>query len=167
MKMHLKPFAFIALLFFSTLLSAQIVTESLLWEAKKMDDVYLLKIKSNVEINSALQDFSNKMDITHAILQGSGDLQSVTLKNEITNKSKKIKTAIALTTLIGTLSLVDGIKHWDLKGVLNDKKIKSQSGLLVNAVVGERVELYVQPLHYKVHRTTNPITGIAAFDFTK
>lgn len=165
-KIYQKLFLGFSLFLVSTI-SAQIVTESSLWEAKQMDNFYLLKIKPKVELNEALNDFANKNEILHALLEGSGDLKSISLRNETTAKSKKMNTKIALTFLTGTLSLIDGIKIWDLKGVLNTKNLKAYTGNITSAVVDERVEVYIYPIDYKLHKTTDQLTGKYAFDFSK
>lgn len=167
MNIILKKLSLSLCFMLSTFSIAQIVTESTLWEAKQMNDIYLVKIKPGVELNTALGDFVNSKEISHAILQGSGDLKSVALDNEKFSKSKKINSVSDLTALSGNLSLVDGIKTWDLKGVISTKKLKAFLGNINNATVDNRVEVYIYPIDYKLHKSTNQLTGVPTFDFTK
>lgn len=152
---------------FTSIVSAQIVTETSLWESKQIDDVYLLKIKSNVDLLEALNDFSTTKDINHAIVQGSGAVLNVVLSNDANTKLKKMKSNINLTSLTGSLTLIDGIRTWDIKGTLSSNNLKAFTGTIKDAKVNDRVELYVYEIDQKVHRTTDNLQTKAVFDFTK
>ena len=167
MKNSFKKLFVSFLVLFSTFLSAQIVSESTLWEAKLINDVYLVKIKSDADLKLALNDFVKSKEIHYAIIQGAGDLNHAVLVNESKSKRKKFKSSTQLTDLNGNLTLVDGVKKWDLKATLSNKSLKAYTGNIDNAIVNERVEVYIYPLTHKVHKSTDLITGIASFDFTK
>ena len=152
---------------FTSVSFSQIVTESALWEAKQIDNIYLLRIKQHVDLLEALNDFTITKDINHALIQGNGDLSKVRLLNEANNKIKEFKSSVQLTSLTGTLSLIDGVRTWDLKGTLSSGNLKAFTGSIINAKANDRVELYIYEINKKIHRTTNGMQSKATFDFTK
>ena len=146
---------------------AQIVSESTLWEAKQIDNIYLVRIKQNSNLFEALNDFTTAKDINNAIVQGSGDLSNIILNNEFSAKTKKINSISNVTSLTGNLSLVNGIRTWDLNATLSLQNLKAFTGQIINAKVNDRVELYIYEINQKIHRTSDSLQTKAVFDFTK
>lgn len=138
-------------------------------EYKQNNNYYVIRMDPGEELVSTLKNFCKKQDIKLGKISGLGAINQVSLGLfDTENKkylSEELKGAFEITSLIGTVSTMDGNPYLHLHITVSDHKFNVRGGHLNAAVISATGEIVVEKIPGEVDRKFSDEIGLNLFSF--
>lgn len=138
-------------------------------EWKQYGNYYILRIDKGEEVVATLRNFCKKQDIKLGKVSGIGAISQVNvgLFDTENNKflSKELKGTFEITSLIGTISTMDGNPYLHLHITIADKEFNVRGGHLNTAIISATGEIVVEKISGEADRKFSEEIGLNLFSF--
>lgn len=147
------------------------ILEGELWNAKKVENNYIVSIKDKSSIVQALNDFVLNQNIKSGQITGIGAVSEATLRFfDFSTKDyvdKKFDEQMEVTNISGNVSVLDEKPLLHLHITLGRQDYSAIAGHLQDAKIRGVGEFFFYPLETTVYKTKNEEEGINLYDFEK
>ncbi|MDN3693201.1 DNA-binding protein [Chryseobacterium tructae] len=141
------------------------------WSAKKVDQIYIVSLKSHSNIVEALTDFVQNQNIQAGEVTGIGAVSEATLRFfSFETKSYVDKTfheQMEVANISGNVSVIEGKPVLHLHITLGRQDYTALAGHLLEAKINGAGEFILYPLHTRAVKIKDLETGINFYDFEK
>lgn len=141
------------------------------WSAKKVDQIYIVSLKSHSNIVEALTDFVQNQNIQAGEVTGIGAVSEATLRFfSFETKSYVDKTfheQMEVANISGNVSVIEGKPVLHLHITLGRQDYTALAGHLLEAKINGAGEFILYSLHTRAVKIKDLETGINFYDFEK
>lgn len=147
------------------------ILEGELWNAKKVENNYIVSIKDKSSIVQALNDFVLNQNIKSGQVTGIGAVSEATLRFfDFSTKDyvdKKFDEQMEVTNISGNVSVLDEKPLLHLHITLGRQDYSAIAGHLQDAKIRGAGEFFFYPFETTVYKTKNEEVGINLYNFEK
>ncbi len=131
---------------------------------KKIDNKWYIRLQKGEEIVSSLTDFCKQNQIALGTISGIGACSPTTLGIFLTKEKKYISKTLTgdmeLTSLLGTVSTMNGEVYLHLHATVGDESLQTHSGHLSAATISATGEIVIDASNGTIDREKDEEIGI-------
>lgn len=135
---------------------------------RKVDDVYILRLKKDQEILTTIKDFCECQKIKAATISGIGFAENIKVGCFDLAKQKYdeklFSKAYEITSLMGNISYIESDMYVHLHINFANSDAKIYGGHLLSGTIALTGEIFIQNINTKLNRKFDKVLGIKVFD---